>query len=72
MWKFHDAGQSFLLQASGTNKHGSSPGADGRADSPAHNCYDTAGRLVSNIARGDSAVPSFLSSCPTPRTISRL
>ena len=72
VWKLHDAGQSFLLQGPGTNKHGSSPGAHGRAYSSAHNCCDTAGRFASNIARGDSALPPFVSSCTTSRTVSRL
>lgn len=72
MWKFNDAGQSFLLQGSRTNKHCSSPGAGCRADSSSHNCCDTARRLVRSIARGNSALPSFVSACSTSRTFSRL
>jgi len=72
MWKLHDAGQSFLLQGSGTNKYRSTPGAGYRAHSPSHNCCDTAGRLLRGVARSDAALLLFASSCPASRTISRL
>lgn len=72
VWKLDDAGQSFLLQGSGTNKQCSSPGAVCRADSSSDDCCDTAGRLVRGVARGHSRFPSFVSSCPTSRTVSRL
>ena len=72
MWKFHDAGQSFLLQGSRTNKHRSSPSAGCRADSPSHAGCDTSSRLVRDVDCGDVKFPSFVSSCPTSRTISRL
>jgi hypothetical protein len=72
MWKLHDAGQSFLLQGSGTNKYRSAPGAGYRADSSSHNCCDTAGRLVRGVDFSDGPFPSFVSSRATSRTISRL
>lgn len=72
VWKFHDASQSLLLQGAGTDEYGSSPGAGCRADSSAHDCCGTAGRLVRGVDRGDGSFPSFVSSCPTPRTIFRL
>jgi len=70
--KLHDAGQSFLLQDSGTNEHCSPPGAGCRAGSSPYDCCDTAGRLVRRVAGGDSRFPSYISSCPTSRTVSRL
>ncbi len=65
VWKLHDAGQSFLLQGSGTNEYRPSSGAGCRAGSSPHNCCGTAGRLIRSSARGDSALPSFVSSCST-------
>jgi hypothetical protein len=70
--KLHDASQSFLLQSSGTNEHRSSSGAGCRAGSSPHNCCGTAGRLIGSSAPGDSALSSFVSSCSTSRTVSRL
>jgi hypothetical protein len=72
VWKFDDAGQSFLLQGSGTNEHCSSPGAGRRTVSSPHDCCDTCGRVIRRVAYGNSALPSFVSSCPTPQTVSRL
>jgi len=39
---------------------------------PPHNRGDTAGRHVRGVACGGSEFTSFVSSCPTSRTISRL
>jgi len=72
VWKLHDAGQSFLLQGSGTNKYRATPGAGCRTGSSPHHCCDTAGRLLRGVARSDAALLLFASSCPTSRTISRL
>jgi len=72
MRKFHDAGQSFLLQGSRTNKYCSAPGAGCRTGSSPHDCRDTSSRLVRDVDCGDVKFPSFVSSCPTSRTISRL
>jgi hypothetical protein len=59
-------------KAQGPNKHRSSPGPGCRTGSSPHHCCDTSGRILSGIARSDSALPSFVSPCPTSRTISRL
>jgi len=61
VWKLHDAGQSLLLQGSGTNEPCSSPGAGCGSDSSPHNCCDTSGRIVRRVAAGDSVFPSFVS-----------
>src|ERR1035438_3597160 len=70
--KLRDAGQSLLLQGPGTDEHCSSPGAGCRSGSSPHNCCDTTSRIVRRVARGNSAIPSFVSSCPTSRTVSWL
>jgi hypothetical protein len=61
VWKLDDAAESFLLQGSGTDQHCSSPGAGCRTDSSPHHCCDTPSRIVRGVARGDSALPSFVS-----------
>ena len=69
--KLHDARQSLLLQGAGTDEYCSSPGAGCRTGSSAHHCCGAAGRFPRDIARDNGALPSFVSSCPTSRTISR-
>jgi hypothetical protein len=70
--KFHDAGESLLLQGSGTGEHCSSPGAGCRTASSPHHCCGTTGRLVRSFAGGNRVRPPLISSCSTSRTVSRL
>ena len=70
--KLHDAGQSLLLQGAGTDEHCSSSGAGCRTGSSARDCGGTAGCIVGGVARGNSSLSPFISSCPTSRTLSRL
>jgi len=72
VWKFHDAGQSLLLQGSGTDQHRSSPGTGCRTGSSPHNCFGTTDRLASGFAGGNGACPPLISSCSTSRSVSRL
>jgi len=72
VWKLHDASQSFLLSGSAPDEYCSYPSAGCATRSSSDNCCHTPASIVSGIARGDGPLPSFVSSQPTSRAVSRL